>query len=118
MDYDINELPAKLVERITVDANTGCWIVSNPKQRGETPSEYRSIYWRGHLWQAHVLAYELLVGEYDVQLDLDHVQDRGCRSKACCYPGHLEPVTRRENHLRRVRSRPAQTNPSPIPTGM
>jgi hypothetical protein len=62
-----------------------------------------------------VLAYRLLVDDYDPALDLDHSWDRGCRSKACCNPDHLEPVTHRENCLRGVRTRPipvqSQSNP-------
>lgn len=92
---DIDELPAKLRDRITV-TERGCWVVS-VKHRGDTPGKYVSIQWRGHLWQCHVLAYELLVGEYEDGLDLDHL----CRNPPCCNPEHLEPVTQAENLRRR-----------------
>lgn len=51
----------------------------------------------------HRAAYELYVGPIPDGLDLDHVYDRGCRSRRCCNPAHLEPVTRQENILRRTR---------------
>lgn len=45
---------------------------------------------------AHVISYQLLVGEVPAGLDLDHL----CRNRSCVNPDHLEPVTRRENIAR------------------
>lgn len=42
---------------------------------------------------AHKRAYQLLVGPVPEGLELDHL----CRNKPCFNPGHLEPVTTREN---------------------
>jgi hypothetical protein len=47
---------------------------------------------------AHRLAYELVRGPIEAGLVLDHL----CRNPACANPGHLEPVTQRENVLRGV----------------
>ncbi len=44
----------------------------------------------------HRVMYEHWVGPIEVGLELDHL----CRTKACCNPDHLEPVTRSENLLR------------------
>lgn len=49
---------------------------------------------------AHCFAYQLLVGPVPEGLVLDHVRDRGCLSRACVNPAHMEPVTTRENLLR------------------
>lgn len=46
--------------------------------------------------RAHVIAYQLLVGPVPEDQVLDHL----CRVRHCVNPGHLEPVTRRENALR------------------
>lgn len=48
------------------------------------------------LVKAHRYAYILLVGPVPAGLDLDHL----CRNRACCNPGHLEPVSRRVNARR------------------
>jgi hypothetical protein len=45
---------------------------------------------------AHRYAYEQLVGPIPPTLEPDHL----CRNRACVNPGHIEPVTRRENVLR------------------
>ena len=49
---------------------------------------------------AHRFAYELMIGPIPAGLELDHVKARGCTSKRCVNPAHLEPVTHRENTLR------------------
>lgn len=70
---------------------------------------------RRYRFQAHRLAYELLVGPIPSGLDLDHTchnsdlfcaGGHSCRHRRCCNPAHLEPVTRSVN-LRR--GRPAGT---------
>ena len=47
---------------------------------------------------AHRLAYELCVGPIPKGLTIDHL----CRNRGCVNPGHMEPVTNRENVLRGV----------------
>lgn len=47
---------------------------------------------------AHRLMYELVIGEVDSALTLDHL----CRVRAYVNPEHLEPVTRVENILRGI----------------
>ena len=46
--------------------------------------------------QAHSISYRLLIGGYDLSLDLDHL----CKVTLCVNPWHLEPVTHAENVLR------------------
>jgi hypothetical protein len=50
--------------------------------------------------RAHRVAYELEVGPIPFGLHLDHVEERGCTSRACVNPAHLEPVTQRVNNER------------------
>lgn len=52
---------------------------------------------------AHRVAYELLVGPIPEGLILDHVVARGCKSRSCVNPAHLEPVTNLENGRRGVK---------------
>lgn len=49
---------------------------------------------------AHRFSYEHFVGPIPEGLELDHVKDRGCVSKLCVNPDHLEPVTHAENRKR------------------
>lgn len=91
----IEDLPARIRARIVVDQFTGCWVWQGCQRHG-----YGRIRWTGRLRDVHRVVFELLVGPIPAGLVLDHVQARGCRSTACCWPAHLEPVTRRENALR------------------
>ena len=51
----------------------------------------------GKLWMAHRWAYESIIGAIPDGFQIDHVKDRGCTSKRCVNPSHLEIVTCQEN---------------------
>lgn len=46
---------------------------------------------------AHRVSYELHYGPIPAGLQVDHVKARGCRSRLCIAPAHLEAVTPLEN---------------------
>lgn len=87
--WTVADLPENIARRITVDPVSGCWLIG-PNDRHATIGG-RS---------AHRLVYELLVGPVPRELVVDHREDWGCRSKACCFPGHLKPATVRTNSTR------------------
>jgi hypothetical protein len=64
------------------------------------PRGYGRMRHCGRNIQAHQFSYELNVGPVPDGLSLDHVRARGCIHRHCVNPGHLEPVTTRENVLR------------------
>lgn len=78
-------------KRISVDAETGCWVWDKP-----TLSGYGESMINGYATLAHRALWIFLRGPIPDGLDLDHL----CRNRACVNPDHLEPVTRRVN-LRR-----------------
>lgn len=49
---------------------------------------------------AHRYAYELWVGPIPEEMEIDHVAARGCISKLCVRPDHLEVVDHAENRKR------------------
>ncbi len=76
-----------------------CWLWNG----GSTASKgFRYGVWEyyGIPWKAHRIAYFLKKGAIPEGLTLDHVKARGCESKLCCNPAHLEPVTQSVNTLR------------------
>ena len=79
-----------------VEKTDGCWL-----WRGNLASGY------GHFSlthdksvKAHRFSYEVAVGEIPPGMTIDHVRARGCVSRACVNPQHLEAVTARTNTLR------------------
>lgn len=85
------------IEERVKKTESGCWIWQGCLSHGygmikipaETPSGATTV-------GVHVLAWREKNGPVPAGLELDHV----CRTRACCNPEHLEPVTRRENLLR------------------
>jgi hypothetical protein len=94
----MSDLPDSIASRITVDPVSGCWIIGGHRDK----NGYGRIAGRG----AHRVIWERLVGPVPPKLVLDHREDLGCvlrdgkPDKACAFPGHLRPVTNRENCTR------------------
>lgn len=68
---------------------------------------------KGKMRYCHRAAYELLRGPIPDGLELDHLchgadnscpGGRSCPHRACCNPGHMEPVTTAENGQRGLRN--------------
>lgn len=78
----------ELFEMSIPEPNSGCWIWRGP-DKGNGYGRFK----RG---SAHRASYEAFVGQIPQGLHLDHL----CRNPMCINPGHLEPVTPKENVLR------------------
>lgn len=95
--------PGNVVERIwrLTDRSGPCWLWLGQKDRlGYARIQMPTGKRGGKSCLAHCVSYELFVGPIPEGLELDHVKDRGCTSRACVNPAHLEPVMHRENSLR------------------
>lgn len=84
-----------------VNKTDTCWLWTGGTNQSGPRGYGRFCVRRGVHILAHRYAYELLVGPIPPGLQLDHVHARGCRSKLCVNPAHLEPVTNQENSRRR-----------------
>lgn len=91
---DIPQIPARFIEKIAHEPNTGCWLWTAVVKRGG----YGQFWWNGRMGLAHRFAYETLVGEVPDGLVLDHFV---CSTPECVNPAHLRPVTAHANHWRR-----------------
>lgn len=72
----------------------GCW----EWQGSLTSAGYGRTSVNGKTVFTHRYSYEQIVGPIPEGLVIDHL----CRNRSCCNPGHLEPVTNRENVLRGI----------------
>lgn len=81
-----------LTNRLTVDAETGCWNVSGSIASNGYPRMSRD----GKDVNTHRVMFENWYGDVPEGAQLDHV----CRNHRCCNPEHLEPVTQAENIAR------------------
>lgn len=82
----------RLFEKFLPEPNSGCWLWTGAM----SGNSYGSMSYEGRMQKAHRVAYKMFVGPVPEGMDLDHL----CRTRICCNPDHLEPVTRSEN-LRR-----------------
>lgn len=78
-----------------VDFTDSCWLWIG----GIATNGYGRVKHEGRMKPAHRVAYEWLRGAVPAGLELDHVKEWGCSSRACVNPAHLEPVTHRENTM-------------------
>lgn len=86
-----SDLPIGFEDKIYVCKETGCWVWTRYKD----PQGYGRKNLNGKTGLVHRQVYTLLVGKIPKGLFLDHQ----CRNRACCFPGHLKPVTPSENAL-------------------
>lgn len=101
----------QILAAITIHEPSDCWIYPVLLNTG-----YGRIYADGQTQLTHRITYEAMVGPIPNGHQIDHL----CRTKACCNPSHLEPVTclentRRAMPFRRQRSewKPRQPKPEP-----
>lgn len=74
------------------EPNSGCWL-----WLGAMNSDgYGTVSVNGRSSAAHRAVYEKYAGKIPAGLILDHL----CRNPSCVNPGHLEPVTYKENYAR------------------
>lgn len=90
MAYPRQPLLPRLMARRRLDGD--CWIYTGTLN----PEGYGHMSHQNRVQPVHRLAYEALVGPIPQGLHIDHL----CRRRSCFNPGHLEPVTVRENLLR------------------
>lgn len=82
----------RFLTRFKVNRESGCWEWINVL----SSNGYGQFSLDGKNYNAHCVSYRHFKGEYESNLELDHL----CRNKVCVNPDHLEPVTHRENMLR------------------
>lgn len=90
----------RLWRYIQPEPNSGCWLwdgaLSGVGYGVLNVGQAESGGGRSKIRYAHVLSYEIHKGVVPEGLELDHI----CRTRSCCNPDHVEPVTHAEN-LRR-----------------
>lgn len=99
--------PASTEERFwaKVDKSGSCWMWT----ASINTSGYGSFRYKGRVREAHLVSYDLVVGEIPSGMQLDHTCHPGdgscaggisCPHRRCVNPKHLEPVTGAENNRR------------------
>lgn len=91
----------RLLQRICVDAESGCWRWTGATDRGGYGHIHTGkVLGKTRMTRTHRVAYEFYVGPVPNGLQIDHVRSRGCLHRDCCNPDHLEAVTPQENSRR------------------
>jgi len=82
-------LPPRIQEKIYPEPNSGCWLWAG----GWDGRGYGVVWLEGQNIYIHRFCYEFFVGPIPDGLILDHI----CRTRCCCNPMHVEPVTYKIN---------------------
>lgn len=109
MDIDLQAVfpgaPQRFLDRI--HTSDGCW-----EWQGFIRANGYGEYWKdGRTHLAHRVAYEYAHGEIPKDHEIDHVTTRGCVTRACVNPEHLEAVTHTENMHRQGDAAPSNRAP-------
>jgi hypothetical protein len=95
IEFGDNRLPERFWKKVVIYPGSECWLWI-----GSIADGYGKFRWNGIWLASHRVAYQELIGFIPDGLQLDHVVARGCISRACCNPRHLEPVTHAVNSSR------------------
>lgn len=82
-----------LLDRITVDKKSRCWVWGGAKQS----CGYGQVWRHDKNQYVHRVMYTLLVNPLNSTRDVDHL----CFNRLCCNPDHLEPIPHWLNIARR-----------------
>jgi hypothetical protein len=83
----------RLLDRCEWEGDCLVWQGSGPRAYG--------TFWNGEKREyVHRFVYRTTVGEIPPVHEIDHVAAKGCISKRCINPEHLEPVLHAENRKR------------------
>jgi len=86
--YLLSKLPEFITRSIHVTEN-GYWKWGGTHNR----NGYGRVYIKGKQPMTHIFVYKFLHGDYKKGLLLDH----HCRTRDCCNPTHVQPVTVKVN---------------------
>jgi hypothetical protein len=83
-----------------------CWPFTKSSVSRRTG--YGNFWLNGKTVLAHRVAYALTYGpipdfdEEGAKVEIDHVKDRGCTTRSCCNPAHLQAISKAENYRRTI----------------
>lgn len=99
---DRSDIRNKIMRRVKVDPETGCWIWLGPTS-GENGrgAGYPRMHLRGQTCAVHRVMYVNEFGYVPGKRQIDHT----CRNRLCVNPHHLEEVTHKENCRRRDKAK-------------
>lgn len=92
---------AKVMARVAVEPDTGCWIWTGPTSGDGRGGGYPRMCLDGQTVAVHIVMWTNQHGFVPGKKQLDHK----CRNRLCVNPDHLEMVTHRENQKRRDAAR-------------
>lgn len=92
----LTDLPSRIASKLAVVGQCWQWEAHS---RLTSSGRYGQVRYEGKVRNAHLVIYELLIGAVPEGKELHHLLPEGCVGTLCCWPGHVQPKTHRENTL-------------------
>lgn len=89
----------KIMERVEIDEQTGCWNWQGPTSGEGRGGGYGRMCLDNQTVAVHIVSFTHFNGYVPGKKQVDHV----CENRLCCNPAHLELVTHLENQRRKQR---------------
>jgi len=101
MDDRRHRVIGRVMARVAVDKETGCWNWTGPDSGNGRGGGYGRMSLDGQTVAVHLVMFTHFYGYLPSKKQVDHK----CNNRRCCNPEHLQLVTPKKNQMLKIKRR-------------